>query len=100
MKLKHWQGYGCVDATKVKDNSCTLHICVKGDHEYGLVRDDLYDLYHWLIQRFDKSLKDVSEIDWERHTKRMTEYGFEDYEAPRYKIEYVSFNEVHYRFWY
>ena len=100
MKLRHWSGYGCIEATKVKDNSCTLHVVLKGDHEQGLIRNDLYDMYRFLVQRFDKSLKDVPEIDWERHTKRKDEYGFEDYNPPRMDIKSVNYDEVHYRFWY
>ena len=45
MKIKHWQGYGTVSATRIKDKSCTLHVLVTGNHEWGLRRDDLYDLY-------------------------------------------------------
>lgn len=59
MKIKHWQGYGTVSAQKIKDKSCTLHIRVTGNHEWGLRRDDLYDLYNWLVRRFDKSVPDV-----------------------------------------
>lgn len=58
MKLKHFHGYGSLDVTKVKDTSCTLHIRVKGNHECGLRRDDLYDLYVWLVKRFDKTIPD------------------------------------------
>ena len=61
MRIKHFQGYGCVNATKIKDNSCKLHIKVVGNHEYGIYRNDLYDLYGWLVKRFDKSIKDVSQ---------------------------------------
>ena len=61
MKIKHWQGYGTVSATMVKDKSCTLHVRVTGNHEWGLRRDDLYDLYNWLVRRFDKSAPDVYE---------------------------------------
>ena len=59
MRIKHWQGYGTVSATKVPDKNCTLHIRVVGNHEWGLRRDDLYDLYNWLVKRFDKSVPDV-----------------------------------------
>ena len=59
MKIKHWQGYGTVSAQKIKDKSCTLHVLVTGNHEWGLRRDDLYDLYNWLVRRFDKSVPDV-----------------------------------------
>lgn len=58
MRIKHWAGYGCVNARKVKDPCVTLHIKVEGDHEQGLVRDDDYALYNWLIRRFDKDVQD------------------------------------------
>lgn len=61
MKIKHWQGYGSVTATKVKDNTCKLHIRVVGNHEWGICRNDLYDLYNWLVKKFDKSIKDSTE---------------------------------------
>jgi hypothetical protein len=64
MKIKHWQGYGSVTATKVKDNTCKLHIRVVGNHEWGIYRNDLYDLYNWLVKKFDKSIKDSTE--WHR----------------------------------
>lgn len=64
MKIKHWQGYGTVSATKQKDKSCTLHVRVVGNHEWGLVREDLYDLYNWLVKRFDKSVPEY--LTWRR----------------------------------
>lgn len=63
MRIKHWQGYGCVTATKCKDSTPSmLHIKVQGNHEWGLVRDDEYDLYNWLVRRFDKDVPDY--LDW------------------------------------
>ena len=62
MKIKHWQGYGTVSATKVPDKNCTLHIRVVGNHECGLRRGDLYDLYNWLVKRFDKSVPEGETI--------------------------------------
>ena len=62
MKLKHWQGYGSVNATKKSSNIDkatnikTLIIEVIGNHECGIVRNDKYDLYNWLIKRFDKTI--------------------------------------------
>lgn len=64
MKIKHWQGYGTVSARKVKDGSCTLHVKVEGNHEWGLDRRDEYDLYNWLVRRFDKDVQDYP--DWHR----------------------------------
>lgn len=66
MKIKHWQGYGIVNAVKVKDKNCTLHVRVSGQHEWGIRRDDMYDLFGWLVQRFDKSLKDKTYADFHR----------------------------------
>lgn len=64
MKIKHWQGYGTVEATRIKNASCTLHIRIHGDHEWGLKLDDEYDLYNWLVRKFDKSIKSYEE--WHR----------------------------------
>lgn len=64
MRIKHWQGYGLVTAKKVKksvkNGITTLIVKVNGNHEYGLVRDDIYTLKHWLIDKFDKAAKDIS----------------------------------------
>ena len=64
MKIKHWQGYGSVEATRIKNASCTLHVRVHGDHECGLKLDDDYDLYNWLVKRFDR--KTTSYEEWHR----------------------------------
>lgn len=62
MKIKHWQGYGTVSAQKIPDKKCTLHIRVTGNHEWGLVRNDSYDLYKWLVKRFDRNVPDF--LEW------------------------------------
>ena len=71
MKIKHFAGYGSVEAKKVSKTTrtnildekfVTLKVEVKGFHEWGLIRDDSYDLYHWLIKRFDKNVKDYYDI--------------------------------------
>ncbi len=56
MRIKHWQGYGTVDAFKVKDNSCDLHIKVVGNHEWGLERYDRYDVFNWLVKKFKRGI--------------------------------------------
>lgn len=65
-KIKHWQGYGTVKAGVVKDNSCTLHIRVEGNHEYGINCGewDEWRLFEWLVKRFDKTITDYAE--WHR----------------------------------
>ena len=62
MRIKHWQGYGCVNAKKLRKDSETLVVEVSGMHEYGLTRNDAYDVFNWLVKRFDKSRKDYREI--------------------------------------
>lgn len=58
MKIKHWQGYGLLDAKKMPNNGATLHIRVSGNHEWGIHNEDEYDLFNWLIRKFDKSIPD------------------------------------------
>ena len=59
MKIKHFAGYGCVNARKCKDSlPSMLHIEVEGNHEWGLVREDDYDLFQWIVSRFDKRFPD------------------------------------------
>ena len=61
MRIKHWQGYGCVTARKCKDsNPSTLMCRVEGDHEWGIILKDEYDLYYWLVRRFDKDVVDYA----------------------------------------
>ena len=71
MKIKHFAGYGSVNAVKVSKKNVTdtfgnekveLVVMVSGNHEWGLERNDAYDLYNWLIKRFDKSVGDFYDI--------------------------------------
>lgn len=77
MKLKHWQGYGTVDAIKVKkttkvaNNPCSpyygckllyLTIKVSGNHECGLEKNVEYDVFHWLVKRFAKEVESWTNI--------------------------------------
>lgn len=60
MRIKHFAGYGSVQARKVSktnlsDNKTKLVIEVKGNHEWGLVRDDIYDVRRWLFNKFEKN---------------------------------------------
>ena len=69
MKIKHWQGYGNVSAQRIKDSDCTLHVKVTGNHEWGLVRTDAYDLFNWLVKRFDKT--QASFVSWKSHLRNV-----------------------------
>lgn len=74
MIIKHWQGYGHVKAKRISsynqkpttnmygEKVVTLHVRVTGDHEYGLCRNDKYDVCRWIGHRFDKRLNDYSQI--------------------------------------
>jgi len=66
MRIKHWQGYGLVDAKKVskseKDGVVTMTIKVSGSHEWGLRREDTYDCYNWLLSKFDKRVNGYKHI--------------------------------------
>ena len=66
-KIKHWQGYGSVDAKVIEKTDDMLVIRVSGMHEYGLDCDkyDTYRVYEWLVQRFDptKKVDDIESVD-------------------------------------
>lgn len=61
MRIKHWQGYGTVNAEKISKKKVRgqteLKIRVYGNHEWGLVRDNEYDLINWLVKRFDRQFE-------------------------------------------
>ena len=66
MKIKHWQGYGSVNAVKtsrIADKGIvTLKIHVSGNHECGLERTDAYDVANWLVKKFDKTFQNYRNI--------------------------------------
>ena len=76
MKIKHWQGYGSVIARKISEKKVTINeygapekatqvvIHVQGNHEYGIERDDDYDVYNWLLKRFCKVIPEYNEMKY------------------------------------
>ena len=94
MKIKHFQGYGSVTATKlsnrkINDTTKRLIIKVSGNHEWGLYRNDRYDVYNWLVKRFAKDCPSYRNIvqmivhsDYERINDR-------DVEVCIYSIDYT-----------
>lgn len=76
MKIKHFAGYGSVNAKKISSSPTCLKVRVWGNHEYGLERKDNYDVFNWLVKRFDKKHTDYidivdvkTEVDYERNDK-------------------------------
>ena len=73
MRIKHFMGYGSVNAKVVKKTTNTstqnegyilktLTINVWGNHEYGLVREDEYDINQWLVKKVAKVDIDYRDI--------------------------------------
>lgn len=66
MKAKHWQGYGTVDMKKISQNIDdgikTIVVQVSGNHEWGLVRNDIYDIHRWICSRLGKDCKEYRDI--------------------------------------
>ena len=65
MRIKHFAGYGTVNAKKLykktlPNGDTVMAIEVTGNHEWGLLRNDAYDLKRWLVDRFDKDAGDFS----------------------------------------
>ena len=61
MRIKHFTGYGSVQAKRIKDENHTLHVRVQGNHEWGIKRTDEIDVFNWLVRRFDKRFCDCFE---------------------------------------
>lgn len=71
MRIKHWAGYGTVNAKKINDWHMVkpfgdetfrlIQIEVTGEHERGLCIYDDYDIHRWLGRYFakDKTYKDL-----------------------------------------
>lgn len=66
MKVKHWQGYGIVDMKKINQHINngikTIVVQVSGNHEWGLERNDTYDIHKWICSRFAKDCKEYRDI--------------------------------------
>ena len=66
MKVKHWQGYGTVEMKKVSQKTQngvkTVVVKVSGNHEWGLKRNDVYDIHRWICKRLAKDCKEYSDI--------------------------------------
>ena len=82
MKIKHFQGYGSVQAKKVsktiEGDKVILVVEVKGNHEWGLVVIDNYDAKHWLFDRFEKNFKgDEHDMDISIESKEVKENGID-----------------------
>ena len=92
MKIKHFAGYGSVQVKKVSKttigNRTKLVVEVKGNHEWGLVRDDIYDVRRWLFNKFEKNFKGE---DYEISMSIEDDYVKEnniDVEVATYTFEY------------
>lgn len=63
MRIKHYAGYGSVNAKKLKhetkDGITTLVVNVSGDHEWGLRPFIIEDSIQWIAARFDKSIVNI-----------------------------------------
>ena len=66
MRVKHFMGYGSVEVKKISkkpiingygENKTELVLRVKGNHECGLVRNDICSVRRWIFDRFEKNFK-------------------------------------------
>lgn len=94
MKIKHYAGYGSVNAKKVskteKDGVVTMVIKVSGNHEWGLARNDIYDAYNWLLSKFDKKVLGYKHIlDLQVYNNTYDMVNGEEVESCTYKFKYI-----------
>ena len=71
MKIKHFSGYGIVNAKKISktenDKHVLLVVKVTGNHELGLTRTfyDPYLIANWLVKKFEKSDFDYLSVNYD-----------------------------------
>jgi len=71
MKIKHFSGYGTVNAfkkqSKKKDNFRYVIVEVQDNHEMGLERPffDPYTIHNWIGKRFAKGHTDLDLLKYE-----------------------------------
>ena len=95
MKIKHFAGYGCVNAVKIKhvktgENTKQIVINVSGNHERGLYRNDTYDIYNWLVKRFCNDCKDYQSIYYVSANLDYQKINGLDTETLIYYIDYFT----------
>jgi hypothetical protein len=98
MKIKHWQGYGSVIATSVKDNSCDLHVRVVGNHEWGIECRDSYTAFKWLVKRFKRNIGNDDRIikamrmegGYDRNGDELCDYYFDFYKPNDYEYSIIN----------
>lgn len=97
MRIKHWAGYGCVNAKRINDGAAKLHVRVEGNHECGLTRPewDDYTVYNWLVKRFDKEVPAYEE--WSRN-RPLIDFKEDFRMDPKSPVSYVEI--VDYYFYY
>lgn len=97
MRIKHFAGYGSVEAKMISKNTfineygevkTRLTIGVKGNHEWGIVREDIYDVKHWLFDKFEKKFEGTEhDIDMDVESYFVKENRL-DVEVAIYKFVY------------
>lgn len=87
MKIKHWQGYGTVNAERIPDKGCDLHVRVSGNHEWGVERRDDYDAYNWLYKRFKRNAPEYH--DWRISGGKLYTRSSYDWEHKMETCDYI-----------
>lgn len=96
MRIKHFSGYGLVNAKKVNKqingNNVTLTINVTGNHEMGLTRPfhDPYLICNWLVKKFEKKPVNYLSVSYNCYSDYvLDDYGL-DTETATYVIDYET----------
>ena len=105
MKIKHYQGYGIVEAKKLKTRKLTkaergveyadlplreVQIFVKGNHECGLLTLEKYAVHRWLCTKLVKDCESFMDIIDVNAEPGMTKENGLDVETALYTIIYIS----------
>ena len=97
MRVKHFAGYGSVEVKKISkkpinngygEKKTKMVLRVKGNHEWGIVRNDIYDVRKWIFDKFEKNFKGNDyDIDMSIEDNYINENGI-DVEVATYTFVY------------
>ena len=101
MKIKHFSGYGTVNAKKIEKRVTQkttifaenlLKVKITGNHEQGLTRHfyDPYLIYNWIVKRFERKPVDFLTVEYSVINNQYETIDGIETETAVYVITYVT----------
>lgn len=95
MKIKHWQGYGTVNAKKLTEYPTGVSrkktiIQVTGNHEWGIERMGIYAAYDWLKQFLPDCKASTDIVMLNLYDAKIKDENGKEVDSAVYEFEYYN----------